>query len=119
VPVNDFGISGLIADFDGLLLALVHTNERAGDLTVVGDGADVAFRRCFERIGCYFQQDIGRCLSMGGTSDCERGCRHARKLVEPSAGKHRCKHLYALTFHCWRFHSRDTNAIEEFRMHTS
>ena len=49
--MNNFGVGRSVADGDGGRLAMAHAKEWAGNLVVVGEGADVVFRAGFEQVG--------------------------------------------------------------------
>ena len=56
--MNNFGVGRSVADGDGGRLAMAHAKEWAGNLVVVGEGADVVLGRGFEEIGSELEGDV-------------------------------------------------------------
>src|ERR1700683_5326136 len=79
-------------------LAFVHAEERAGDLSVVGEGADVVFGRGFEGVGRDFEREVGRGLRSGDWRRRERSGCHARELMKAPACQYWwrgvCSHIF-------------------------
>ena len=66
MPMKDFRVGRSVPDGDRGGAAVAHAEEGARDLVVVGEGADVVFRRGFEEVGSHLEGDVGRGSGAGG-----------------------------------------------------